>query len=160
VKCANWPGHGPDHGEALKFLAADLKRVGVELMLMDADYEIYARDCSMGKYEEATWDSSPLFTEVDSYLYALYRSGLVTNRSRVGDATLDALLDAQRLPVARSVRKRTIDDIQRRAAAQVYYLHAPVPKGIASWTPRVKNYAPRNSLDRGAQLEVVWLEES
>ncbi|HYB40935.1 MAG TPA: ABC transporter substrate-binding protein [Candidatus Methylomirabilis sp.] len=158
VKCASWPGHGPEHVEALKGLAADLRAVGVDLVVTDAEYESYARDCLTGKYEEATWDSSPLFTEVDSYLFALYRSGLVSNRSRVDDPQLDALLDAQRLPLTRSGRKKVIDDIQRRALAQMYYLHAPIGKSLAAWAPRVKNYAPRNSLDRGAQLEVVWVE--
>jgi hypothetical protein len=27
-------------------------------------------------------------------------------------------------------------------------------------TPRVKNFGLKNSLDKGAQLEVVWLEEA
>jgi hypothetical protein len=31
---------------------------------------------------------------------------------------------------------------------------------VAAWTPRVKNYGPKNSLDRGAQLEVVWLDDT
>jgi hypothetical protein len=57
-------------------------------------------------------------------------------------------------------RKRALDEIQRRAAAQVYYLYAPFPKGIAAWTPRVKAYWPTSAADRGAQLEAVWLEET
>jgi hypothetical protein len=28
---------------------------------------------------------------------------------------------------------------------------------VSSWAPRVRNYGPKNSFDRGAQLEVVWL---
>jgi peptide/nickel transport system substrate-binding protein len=158
VKCATWPGYGQDHMEALWLLVADLKGIGVDLVVMEQDYASYARSCSQGTYEDATWDSSPLFTEVDSYLYSLYRGGLVTNRSRVADPELDSLLEAQRR-VAGPPRKRLIADIQRRAAAQVYYIHAPIPKSVASWTPRVRNYAPRNSLDRGAQLEVIWLDE-
>jgi hypothetical protein len=29
---------------------------------------------------------------------------------------------------------------------------------VSSWSRRVKNYGPKNSFDRGAQLEVVWLD--
>jgi ABC-type transport system substrate-binding protein len=160
VRCANWPGHGTDHVEALKVLVSDLGRVGVELVVVDEDYESYARGSFVGKYDQVSWDSSPLYTEVDSYLYGLYRSGLVTNRSHVADKELDLMLDAERRSASRSARKRVIDDIQRRVAAQVYYLHAPFPKSVACWAPRVKNYAPKNSLDRGAQLEVVWLDRA
>jgi len=123
------------------------------------DYDSYARNMSQGKYGDVVWDSSPLFTEIDSYLYSLYRGGVPTNRSRAADASLDELLDAQRAVAARPARKKLIDEIQRRAAAEVYYVHAPFPRSMASWSPWVKNYGPRNSLDRGAQLEVVWLEE-
>jgi peptide/nickel transport system substrate-binding protein len=160
VKCANSPGDGPDHAQALARLTADLKRVGVELAVIDEDYESYAKSVSAGRYEESTWDSSPLFSEADSYLYSLYRSGVLTNRSRVADPQLDLLLEAQRRRPAGPVRRTQIDDIQRRAVAQAYYLHAPFPRSIAAWTPRVKNYSPKNSLDRGAQLEVVWVDDA
>jgi peptide/nickel transport system substrate-binding protein len=158
VRCTAWAGHGPDHMEALQILTADLKRIGVDLMVVEEGYDSWARNCSLGRYEDATWDSLPLFTEIDSYLYSLYRTGVVTNRGHVADSDLDALLDEQRALAAASARGRLIGDIQRRAAAKVYYLHAPFPKAVASWAPWVKNYAPRNSLDRGAQLEVVWLD--
>ena len=159
AKCTTWPGHGPDHMEALQILVSEVKRVGIDLIVAAEDYESYARGIAQGKYGDVVWDSSPLFGEVDSYLYSLYRGGVPTNRSCVADASLDALLDAQRALTARPARKKVIDDIQRRAAAEVYYIHAPFPKSAASWSPWVKNYAPRNSLDRGAQLEVVWLDE-
>ena len=34
----------------------------------------------------------------------------------------------------------------------------PYPRNVSSWAPRVRNYGPKNSFDRGAQLEVVWLD--
>jgi hypothetical protein len=70
------------------------------------------------------------------------------------------MLEAQRRYTSRSSRKKVIDDIQRRAAAQVYYVYTPHPRNVSAWTARVKNYAPKNSFDRGAQLEVVWLDRS
>jgi hypothetical protein len=38
---------------------------------------------------------------------------------------------------------------------RVYYVYTPCPKSVSSWAARVKNYGPKNSYDRGAQLEVV-----
>jgi len=59
---------------------------------------------------------------------------------------------------ARSPRKKIVDDIQRHAAAHVYYVYTPNPKNVSSWAPWLKNYGCKNSLDRGAQLEVVWID--
>jgi hypothetical protein len=42
----------------------------------------------------------------------------------------------------------------------VYYVYTPCPRNVSAWTPRVKNYGPKNSFDRGAQLEVVWLADA
>ena len=94
------------------------------------------------------------------YLYGFYRSGQRSNRSHVADPALDAMLDAQRRATSRSSRRAVIGDIQRHASAQVYYLYTPCPKHASSWTPWVKNYGPKNSFDRGAQLEVVWIDKA
>ena len=88
----------------------------------------------------------------------LIRTGQPNNRSHVSDTRLDVLLDAQRRDTAPSSRKKIVDDIQRHAAAQVYYVYTPYPKNVSSWAPWVKNYGCKNSLDRGAQLEVVWID--
>jgi peptide/nickel transport system substrate-binding protein len=159
ARCAVRPGEDPDDLEALAMLREDLRGVGVEL-LVEEDDECRARGSSRARDDETAWEALPLLSEVDSYLYPLYRSGLGTNRSRVADAELDALLEAERTRAGSAARRRAIHQIERRAAAQVYYLHVPCPRSVASWTPRVRNYAPRNSLDRGAQLEVVWLDDA
>lgn len=125
---------------------------------MNEEYGQYIRGSLLDKFDEATWGPSSIFTEVDGYLYNFFRSGQPTNRSHVADTQLDVLLEAQRRYTSRSSRKKSIDDIQRHAATQVYYLYTPYPKSVSSWSPRVKNYGPKNSFDRGAQLEVVWLD--
>jgi hypothetical protein len=78
----------------------------------------------------------------------------------VADAQLDVMLEAQRRISSTSARKQIIDEIQRRAAAQVYYVYTPYPRNVSSWAPHVRNYGPKNSFDRGAQLEVVWLDQA
>jgi peptide/nickel transport system substrate-binding protein len=157
LKCTNWPGHGPEYAEDLELLALHLRQIGVELQIVNEDYGQYIRGSLLGKFEEVSWGPSSLFTEVDGYLYSFFRSGHPGNRSHVTDTQLDVLLEAQRRYSSRSSRKKVIDDIQRHAAAHVYYVYTPCPKNVSSWTPRVKNYGPKNSFDRGAQLEVVWL---
>ena len=157
LKCTNWPGHGPEYVEDLELLALQLRRVGVELQIVNEEYGQYIRGSFLGKFDEASWGPSSLFTEVDGYLYNFFRGGQPANRSHVADTQLDVLLEAQRRYSSRSSRKKVIDDIQRHAAAHVYYVYTPCPKNVSAWTPRVKNYGPKNSFDRGAQLEVVWL---
>jgi peptide/nickel transport system substrate-binding protein len=158
MKCTNWPGYGTEHVEELELLTYYLKGIGVELQIVNEEYGNYIRGSFLGKFDETSWGPSSLFTEVDSFLYNFYRTGEPGNRSHVSDTKLDVLLDAQRRYTARSSRKKAIDDIQRYCAEQVQYVYTPFPRNLASWNPRVKNYGPKNSFDRGAQLEAVWLD--
>jgi peptide/nickel transport system substrate-binding protein len=157
IRCTSCPGYGPGYVEDLERLAGDLRRAGVELQILDEEHAPYIRGSFLGRFEEASWGPSSLFTEVDGYLSSFFRSGQAGNRSHVVDAQLDGMLEAQRRATSPSARKRVIDEIQRRAAAQVYYVFTPYPRNVSSWAPRLRNYGPKNSLDRGAQLEVVWL---
>ena len=159
AKCTHWPGYGPEYVEDLELLAFNLKQIGVELQIVNEEYGNYIRGSFLGKYDETTWGPSSIFTEVDGYLYNFYKTGQPNNRSHVSDTQIDVMLDAQRRYTAKSSRKKAIDEIQRYAAERVYYIYTPYPKNVASWTPRVKNYGPKNSFDRGAQLEVVWLDK-
>jgi ABC-type transport system substrate-binding protein len=77
--------------------------------------------------------ASSLVTEADGYLFNFFHTGQPNNRSHVSYTRLDDLLDAQRRYAARSSRKKIIDEIQRHAAAQVYYLYTPYPKNVSSW---------------------------
>jgi len=160
VKCTNWPGYGPELVEDLELLAFYLKAIGVELQIVNEEYGNYIRGSFLGKFDEASWGPSSIFTEVDGYLYNFFKSGEPNNRSHVSDNTLDVMLDAQRRYLARSSRKKAIDDIQRYTADQVYYVYTPYPKQVSSWSSRVKNLGMKNSFDKGAQLEVVWLEDA
>jgi peptide/nickel transport system substrate-binding protein len=157
VKCTSWPGYGLEYVEDLERLAVELKQIGVELQIANEEYGQYMRGSFVGKFDEVSWGPSPLFTEVDGYLYDFFRGGQPGNRSHVADTRLDVLLEAQRRYTSKSSRRKVIDDIQRHAAAHVYYVYTPCPRNVSAWTPRVKNYGPKNSFDRGAQLEVVWL---
>jgi peptide/nickel transport system substrate-binding protein len=158
IKCTSCPGYGPEYVEDLERLAGHLRRVGVELQILNEEHAPYIRGSFLGRFEEASWGPSSLFTDVDAYLSSFFRSGQAGNRSHVVDAQLDGMLGAQRRASSSAARKEVIDEIQRRAAAQVYYVFTPVPRNLSSWTPRLRNYGPKNSFDRGAQLEVVWLD--
>jgi len=158
VKCTSWPGHGPEYVEDLERLAGHLRRGGVELQIVNEDYGPYIRGSFLGRFDEASWGPSAIFPDVDGYLSGSLRSGQAGNRSHVADALLDGMLEAQRRVRSTSSRKQIIDEIQRRAAAQVYYVYTPYARNVSSWAPRVRNYGPKNSFDRGAQLEVVWLD--
>ena len=148
IRCAYLPGWASEYGDEIDTLAASLRRVGVEMRAVTP---------AAGEPEETSWAVSPLFTDVGGYVQTLLRAGRRGNRSRVADAELERLLGAEQRPQPRSARTRALDAIQRRAAEQVYYVHTPYAKNVSAWAPWVKGYRPRNSLDRGAQLEGVWL---
>ena len=125
AKCTHWPGYGPEYVEDLELLTFFLKQVGVELSIVNEEYGNYIRGSYLGKYEETTWGPSSIFTEVDGYLYNFFKTGEPTNRSHVSDTKLDVMLDAQRRYVAKSSRKKVIDDIQRHAADQACHVFTP-----------------------------------
>jgi len=158
VKCAYSSGDGREHVEEIERLTASLKSIGIELAIVDDESDGRPRGAASARPEETSWGPAPTSAEVDGCLYAAFRSGQPGNRSRVADARLDAMLDGQRRDLSRASRKRTIEDIQRHVAERVYYVYPPAPRLLSSWAPRVRNYAPRNSVDRGAQLEVVWVD--
>lgn len=159
AKCTHWPGYGPEYVEDLELLVFQLKQVGVELGIANEEYGNYIRGSFLGKFDETSWGPSSIFTEVDGYLYNFFYTGQPNNRSHVNDTQLDVMLDAQRRYTAKSSRKKVVDDIQRYCADRVYYVYTPYPKNVSAWPPWLKNYGPKNSFDRGAQLEVVWLEK-
>lgn len=148
LRCAVAAGSPPDTAVEIERLAAGLKAVGVELLLMAED---------PNRVEDATWLHAEPHADVDGHLYGALRSGQPANRGLVSDPRLDALLEAQRRAVVRRDRKWLVDDIQRLAMDQVLCLYPPTPRRISSWSPWLRQYAPRTSLDRGAQLEGVWL---
>jgi peptide/nickel transport system substrate-binding protein len=158
LKCTNWPGYGPEYVEELELLAFSLKQIGVELAILNEEYGNYIRGSFLGKFDETSWGPSSVFTEVDGYLYNFFKSGEPNNRSHVSDTKLDVMLDAQRRYTSKSSRKKVIDDIQRYTTDQVFYVYTPYPKQVSSWNPRLHNYAPKNSFDKGGQIEVVWVD--
>ncbi len=146
--CAPAPGLGPEASAELDWLADGFRVVGVDL-----------HRAAPGQAEDATWGPWPTHAEVDRHLEGAFRSRHPENRSRVADRALDALLDAQRRATATAARRRAIAELQRHVAERVYHVYTPTPRSLAAWTPRVKGYVPTDSLDRGAQLEAVWVDE-
>ena len=147
LRCAA-PGGGAEAATDFERLAACLRDIGVDLQLTQEE---------PARLDDTHWGVGPLASEVDGHLYAQYRSGQAGNRSLVSDARMDALLEAQRRALSRRDRKWLIDDIQRLATDQVHYLFTPSPRLTSCWAPWVRHYQPRTSLDRGAQLETVWI---
>jgi peptide/nickel transport system substrate-binding protein len=159
TKVTQYPGYGPEYTEDLELTVRFLKEIGIDVQIINEEYGRYISGSYLGKFDEMSWGPCSLFTEVDSYLYGFYKSGHATNRSHVNDPKLDAMLVAQRRAIDKKERKKIIDDIQRHCAEQVYYIYTPYPKNVASWTPWVKDYAPKNCFDRGTQLEKVWIDK-
>ena len=148
LRCGVAPDAGTEAMAELKRLAACLRDIGVDLQAAPEE---------PGRADETSWGAGPAASEVDGHLYAPYRSGRPGNRSMVADPRMDGLLEAQRRALTRRDRKWLVDDIQRLAADQVHYLFTPAPRLFACWAPWVRQYQPRTSMDRGAQLEGVWI---
>ena len=148
LRCAVTAGSAPDASIDVERLAASVRAVGVELQLV-------AEDSS--RLEDATWLDTQPHADVDGHLYGTFHSRQPANRGLVSDPRLDTLLETQRRAMVRRDRKWLVDDIQRLTLDQVLCLYPPAPRRISAWAPSLRHYAPKSSLDRGAQLESVWL---
>jgi peptide/nickel transport system substrate-binding protein len=147
LRCAVPPGVGAAAAADLERLAGSFKAIGVDFQLGE----------DPSRPEDAVWLEAPPHTEVDGHLYGPYHSGQLANRGLVAEPRLDALLEAQRRAATRPARKALVDDIQRWIVDQALCLYPPAPRRTSAWAPWLRQYVPKNSLDRGAQLEVVWL---
>jgi ABC-type transport system substrate-binding protein len=157
LRCAHTASGGPEPTTEMQLLSRSFERVGVALTIVSVEPGAAAAPPAP-RPEETSWAVSPAFTDVDGFLYGAFRSGHPANRSQVKDPRLDELLEAERQAVSRGARRQAVADIQRHVAERVYYIYTPSPRSLAAWAPWVRDYAPRSSLDRGAQLEAVWLD--
>ena len=80
------------------------------------------------------------------------------NTGHVNDATLTAMVKAQRRTKDLAARKKLIHDIQRYTAEQKYYVYLNSSTITGTWQPYVKNYAPNQSFDYGNRAAALWLE--
>ncbi|HEX9872111.1 MAG TPA: hypothetical protein VGC99_26640, partial [Candidatus Tectomicrobia bacterium] len=87
-----------------------------------------------------------------------YASDSTLNTGHVNDATVTAMVKAQRRTKDLEARKQIIHDIQRYAAQQQYYVYTNSVMVTASWQPYVKNFAPNHSFDYGNRAAALWLD--
>jgi ABC-type oligopeptide transport system substrate-binding subunit len=100
----------PAHGRG------ELKQIGVELQIVNEEYGQYIQGSFVGRFDEASWGPTPLFTEIDGYLYDFFHGGPSGNRSHVADTRLDILLEAQRRYTSKTSGRKVIDEIQTVSA--------------------------------------------
>ena len=111
-----------------------------------------------GKFEGMVDGPIGVVWEPDGRLYRAYASDSSRNIGHVNDATLTAMLKAQRRTKDLAARKQLIFDIQRYVAEQQYYVYLNSNTITTSWQPYVKNFAPNHSFDYGNRAAALWLE--
>jgi peptide/nickel transport system substrate-binding protein len=135
-----------------------LKDVGIDAELKLQEYGAYVATTVQGKYEGLVRGPIGVAWEPDGRLYRAYASDSSRNIGHVNDATLTAMLKAQRRTKDLEARKQLIHDIQRYVAAQQYYVYLNSGTITTSWQPYVKNFAPNHSFDYGNRAAALWLE--
>jgi len=135
-----------------------LKDVGIDADLKIQEYGAYVATTVQGKFEGLARSPMGVVWEPDGRLYRAYASDSSRNVGHVDDATLTAMLKAQRRTKELEARKQLIFDIQRYVAEQQYYVYLNANTVTTSWQPYVKNFAPNHSFDYGNRAAALWLE--
>jgi peptide/nickel transport system substrate-binding protein len=135
-----------------------LKDVGIDADLKIQEYGAYVATTVQGKFEGLARSPMGVVWEPDGRLYRAYASDSSRNVGHVDDATLTAMLKAQRRTKDLAARKQLIFDIQRYVAEQQYYVYLNANTVTTSWQPYVKNFAPNHSFDYGNRAAALWLE--
>ncbi len=152
------PGFGRDLLDDAQLVQSFLKDVGIEAELKIQEYGAYVATTAQGKFEGLVRGPFGIAWEPDSPLYRMYASDSSWNTGHVNDATITAMLKAQRRTKDLEARKQMIFDMQRYAAEQQYYVYTNVVMVTGSWQPYVKHYAPNLSFDYGSRAAALWLE--
>ena len=151
-------GLGRDRVDEAQLVQGYLKDVGIEAELKIQEYGAYVATTVQGKFEGMVDGPIGVVWEPDGRLYRAYASDSSRNIGHVNDATLTAMLKAQRRTKDLAARKQLIFDIQRYVAEQQYYVYLNSNTITTSWQPYVKNFAPNHSFDYGNRAAALWLE--
>src|SRR5262245_40713018 len=151
-------GLGRDLVDDAQLVQRFLKEVGIDAELKIQEYGAYIATTAQGKFEGLARTPTGVTWEPDGRLYRAYASDSSRNVSHVDDATLTAMLKAQRRTKDQAARKQLIFDIQRYVAEQQYYVYLNSNTITTSWQPYVKNFAPNHSFDYGNRAAALWLE--
>jgi peptide/nickel transport system substrate-binding protein len=135
-----------------------LKAVGIDAELKLQEYGAYVATTVQGKFEGLVRGPIGVAWEPDARLYRAYASDSSRNIGHVDDATLTAMLKAQRRTKDLEARKKLIYAIQQYVAEQQYYVYLNSGTITTSWQPYVKNFAPNHSFDYGNRAAALWLE--
>jgi peptide/nickel transport system substrate-binding protein len=151
-------GYGRDLVDDAQLIQSYLKDVGIEAELKIQEHGAYTATTVQGKYEGLVRGPIGIAFEPDRRLYRAYASDSTLNTGHVHDATVTAMVKAQRRTKDLEARKQIIHDIQRYAAEQQYYVYLNSNTITGSWQPYVKNFAPNQGFDYGNRAAALWLD--
>jgi peptide/nickel transport system substrate-binding protein len=109
-------GLGRDRVDEAQLVQGYLKDVGIEAELKIQEYGAYVATTVQGKFEGMVDGPIGVVWEPDGRLYRAYAADSSRNVGHVNDATLTAMLKAQRRTKDLAARKQLIFDIQRYVA--------------------------------------------
>jgi peptide/nickel transport system substrate-binding protein len=146
IKISGGPFNAPylkKHSEAIYNF---VQSAGFKATLVEADYAKDFLDAGRG-IKQGFYDKDAIalaavasFTDPDEFLFSYFHSKSTSNTERLNDPALDAMIDKERTLLNAEERRKSVFDIQKYIADQMY---APSTVGTYNWVmvqPRVRNY--------------------
>ena len=151
--------YGQVYISGIQLVQAQLSQIGINITLKSADNNAVNTARTSGKYQlTATPRTTALVGDEDSYVYANFRTGSVSNQSFVSDPKLDTLLDAQRREFDATKRKDLIRQAVKLIVDQAYSIAIYRAAAYQFWQPHLKGYNPNFGSISVPQVD-SWLEK-
>jgi peptide/nickel transport system substrate-binding protein len=133
--------YGPAYVSMIQLLQAQLKKAGLNIVFRVLDRQDTIQRRKNGDYI-LTATAGDVTTDIDSNIYQKFLPGSTGNNSRVDDAELTPLIQAQRREIDAEKRKEIVRQAIRRVAVTAEGLTTYYAEHTEFWRPSLKNYAP------------------
>ena len=156
--------YGAEYLTKLQLLQAQLKKVGISLVLKAVDDATYIEWIRRGDYglSMVSRAGSSVSPDLDSVLHPVFHSRSPLNNGRVNDPDLDKLLEAQRREPDQAKRRDLTRQAVRRINEVPWALGLYFGHSYELWHPYVKNYAPNLGTTFTAEtyhITDIWLDK-
>jgi peptide/nickel transport system substrate-binding protein len=145
--------YGDTFNASIELVIKQMKDIGIQLDFQPQDYAAYIQSTFLGKFTPGTmiWGLETPFQEPHEYLFNMYHPKGVRNHAGVNDQKLTDMVDKQSVTLDKGMRKQIINDIQRYAGEQQYYVIGPVGPTSVVAQPWVKNANYTTDYARGSE---------
>jgi peptide/nickel transport system substrate-binding protein len=154
------PQYGAGIVNASVMLKDQLKDIGLNCEIRQAEYAAYLKEFQGGTFKDIIIAPQGAPIEVDECIYSIFHSQSAKNYVHIKDANLDAMLTKQRQTIDDAERKKQVAAIQNYLNEQLYVIGVFVSSSGVVWQPYLKGFRPHAFGSYAMHMwQDVWLQK-